>query len=383
MPPGALGGDRGYTGAMMDEPPRRRPRWQRLLLWTTGVLAGLAVALAATVYTLTFHPDDVQAEPVSCQPAETLAPGQPLKVLSWNVQFMAGMGYHFFYDGGPDERPSAKAVTLTLAEVARVIRAERPDVVQLQEVDDGAARTDGEDQLARLLALLGDRYPCHASAFYWKASFVPHPNILGAAGMKLSTLSRFAMASATRRQLPQMPADPVTRQFQLKRAVLEVRLPVQGGGDLALLNTHLDAFAQGSDTMERQVAAVLTLIDGLTQAGTPWLLSGDFNLLPDAAARDRLRPEARPAYAEATELAPLSARYRSVPSREEAAGPDPARWYTHVPTDPAAQGQPDRTIDYVFLSDALPLGAHHVRQADTRDISDHLPVVVETQAPPR
>ena len=34
--------------------------------------------------------------------APTLLPGQRIKVVTFNVQFLAGTGYHFFYDGGPD-----------------------------------------------------------------------------------------------------------------------------------------------------------------------------------------------------------------------------------------------------------------------------------------
>jgi len=56
------------------------------------------------------------------------------------------------------------------------------DVVLLQEIDDGAARTDYNDQLARLLPLLPPEYVCHTTAFYWKAAYVPHPRIHGGAG---------------------------------------------------------------------------------------------------------------------------------------------------------------------------------------------------------
>lgn len=345
----------------------------------------LLVVLAATIRLTTYHPDDVLAEEVTC-PADTpvLQPGQDVTVLSWNVQYFAGKGYVFWYDlldeSGPDERPSPEDITFTLGEVARVITEVQPDVVLLQEVDDGAARTDGEDQLARLLPLLDDGYDCHASAFYWQAAFVPHPRIMGSVGMKLSTLSRYQIDEATRFQLPRMPSDILTRQFDIQRATLETRLPVEGGADLVVHNTHLDAFAQGTDTMQQQVALTRRLLDDLTAAGEPWVLGGDMNLLPPGRQYEDLAPDQRAYYQPDSELSVLTDAYGSVPSLDEANGDDRAAWFTHWPNDPAVDG-PNRTIDLLFHGPTLTLGAHEVRQSDTLLISDHLPVIATYTLP--
>lgn len=357
-------------------------RWVR---WILGTLVVLVVALAATVRLTTFHPPEIGEEEVACAAdAPQLQPGQALKVLNWNVQYFAGKDYVFWYDlldeSGPDERPSPQAITATLEEVARVIADEQPDVVLLQEVDEGAARTDGEDQLARLQDVLDEAFPCHASTFYWKASFVPHPRIMGAAGMKLSTLSRYRIDSATRHQLAQLPSDLLTRQFHIRRAILETRLPVDGGEDLVLLNTHLDAFAQGTDTMQLQVAETRNLLDGLSAADQPWVIGGDFNLLPPGGQYDRLGPAQQAYYAPESELAVLTDRYDAVPSLEEANGPDAEQWFTHLPNDPAVEG-PDRTIDFLFHSRDITLGDHTVRRDDTLEISDHLPVIATYELP--
>jgi endonuclease/exonuclease/phosphatase family metal-dependent hydrolase len=304
--------------------------------------------------------------------------------MSWNVQYMAGKGYVFWYDlfdeSGPDERPSPEAITATVVEVARVIADESPDVILLQEVDDGASRTDGEDQLERLLGMLPDDYACSASAFYWKALFVPHPRIMGSAGMKLSTISRYRIDEATRHQLPIMPSDPLTQQFNFRRAILEVRLPVEGNAALVVLNTHLDAFAQGTDTMQQQVALATGLLDDLSAAGNPWLIGGDFNLLPPGPQYDTLPSDQRVYYEADSELAVLTDAYPSVPSVEEANGDDASAWFTHYPNDPAVTG-PDRTIDLLFFNPILELGDHFVRNADTQQTSDHLPVVATFALP--
>jgi endonuclease/exonuclease/phosphatase family metal-dependent hydrolase len=357
-------------------------KWLRRGL--VGVL-GVAVLLVAAVWLTTFHPRSVRSEAVDCRDQmPPLQPGQSVEVMSWNVQYMAGKGYVFWYDffdeSGPDERPSQEAITATFEEVARVIADELPDVVMLQEVDDGASRTDQEDQLERLLSLLPGEYGCSASAFYWKALFVPHSRIMGSAGMKLSTISRYRIDQAVRHQLPIMPSDLLTRQFNFRRAILETRLPVGGRADLVVLNTHLDAFAQGTDTMQQQVAFTKRLLDELSAAGNPWVIGGDFNLLPPGPQFDNLPADQRVYYEADSELAVLTEAYPSVPSPAEANGTDAPAWFTHYPNDPAVGG-PDRTIDFLFFNPILELGDHLVRGTDTLAISDHLPVVATLSLP--
>lgn len=349
-----------------------------------GLLA-LALGFAAVVWALTWHPAPVQSEAVVCPEDAPLLPADGrVRVLNWNVQYMAGKEYVFWYDvldgSGPDLQPAPEAITRTIGEVARVIGEEAPDVILLQEVDDGADRTYRENQLERLLSLLPAGYDCHTSAYYWKASYVPERHVRGAVGMKLATISRYRIAGATRYQLPQIPGDPVTRQFYLKRAVLRAELPRAGGGELAVLNTHLDAFAQGSDTMQRQVARVHELLGAETAAGRPWVIGGDFNLLPPGPQYASLPPAFRAYYQPESEIRVLLDDFSSVPARDVLERGNAREWFTHFPNDPAASG-PDRTIDYVFYSRLLRVETARVRQGDTLDISDHLPIVVEFALP--
>jgi len=359
-------------------------RLKKIILRGCGTLASLAAALALLVYALTYHPGSIERVAVSGDTnAPLLRPGQKLRILSWNVQYLAGKNHVFFYEGGRDERPSPAEVAVTLADVARVIREEDPDIVLLQEVDDGSRRTDYEDQAARLLALLPAVYRQHASAFYHKAAFVPDRHFLGSVGMKLLTLSKYRIREAVRHQLPLVPKDPLTQQFYFKRALLEVHLPVAGGKDFAALNTHFDAWSAGTDTMVRQVACAQALLEQLDRAGCAWCLGGDFNLLPPGGASSRLSPAERAEYNPVSELTPLFARYAVMPSAAETSGDDFTRWLTHFHN---GKPEPDRTIDYLFLSPLVKLGAHHVRQkdpgqADFMKISDHFPLVLEVTLP--
>ena len=356
----------------------------RIRMWGAGTLAGVAAALALLVYALTYHPGPIEKVSVlGGTNAPILRPGQTLRILSWNVQYMAGKNHVFYYEDGHDQRPLPAEITATLAEVARVIRTEDPDIVLLQEVDDGSRRTDYENQAARLLALLPAAYSQHASTFYHKAGFVPDPRILGAVGLKLLTLSKYRISEAVRHQLPLKPNDPITRQFYFKRAILETHFSVAGGKDFVALNTHFDAWTAGTDTMSRQVAHAQALLEQLDRARCAWCLGGDFNLLPPGVSNPRLKPADRGAYNTISELTPLFARYQAFPSVAETGGADFARWLTHFPN---AKPEPDRTIDYIVLSPLVKAADHHVRQKDPGKtdflrISDHFPLVMEATLP--
>lgn len=306
--------------------------------------------------------------------------GHPLKVMSFNVQYMAGKNYVFFYDveGGPDNKPGQADTELTLDRVAEIVADENPDVLMLQEInDEHDSRTYFVDQVAALQQRLGElAFPCQVGAHYWQAGLVLHPNVLGAVSMKLVTLSRYSLTQARRHQLPLMDHDPLTTRFYFQRAVLESWLATDSGEPIALLNTHFDAWGEGSGLMQRQVETTLSVIDSLERQQIPWVLGGDLNLLPDDGNRqwDRLTKEHGQGFDEQTALAAMSGRFRQIPSLEVLTGPNPEKGYTHFPNDPSVTG-PDRTLDYLFYSGQWRLCNAYVRQQDTLDVSDHLPVV--------
>jgi endonuclease/exonuclease/phosphatase family metal-dependent hydrolase len=231
--------------------------------------------------------------------------------------------------------------------------------------------------VAGLIDELGDTYPCRAEVFYWKSGFVPVPQIMGRMDMKLVTLSKYKIASATRHALPLIPGDPVSQQLGLKRAVLAAEFPVAGGTKpLMALNTHLSAFAQGTDTLDRQVQLVKGLLDDYNGDGRPWLIAGDFNMLPPGIDPNALDELSRVYYNPRTEIAPLFDAFSVAPSLAQATGPDRARYYTHIANHNKATIGADRTIDYYFYG-GLTLGDFRVRTADTGHISDHLPMIAD------
>ncbi|MNF89888.1 Endonuclease/Exonuclease/phosphatase family protein [compost metagenome] len=270
-------------------------------------------------------------------------------------------------------------MAFSLDEVARVIRDEQPDLVLLQELDDGAKASDYQNQLKLLQERLADLYPCSTHAFDWKADFVPDRHIFGSVGRQLATLSRYQIEHAERLQLPDTTTNVISRQFQPRNALLVSYLPLRDGGQMAVLNTHLDRATEPNETLQAKVAAVAKVLDKYEAHGTPWLIGGDFNLLP-LGQFQRLPPEQRTPYSADSPLHGLWDKYPMIPTNNEASGIDRARWLTHYPNDPGLNG-PDRTVDYLFYSPRLKRVEAMVRQDDTLRISDHLPVIARFLLP--
>ena len=316
------------------------------------------------------------AEVRNLAPAPELRPGQPIKVLSWNIQFLAGKGHVFFFDlpgdKGPDERPTRTDIERTLARVTRLIREEDPDIILLQEVDDHATRTGQDDQLARILALLSPKYSQIAVTDYWRMPFVPHPHIRGSVGTRLVVVSRYRITQAERFALPHAHYPFLVDLFQIQRALLEVHFPIQGGEELVVMNTHLEAFQQNGEVKKRELQFLDKHLSYLDSLQTPWLLAGDFNLLPPGFYSRIPEPE-RVWFLPGIDMESLYTKYAVLPGLDDLNGSAANQFLTHYPNRPDSKGL-DKVIDYQIHSKNMEVSSFNVRQ-DCLRISDHMPLI--------
>jgi endonuclease/exonuclease/phosphatase family metal-dependent hydrolase len=161
-----------------------------------------------------------------------------LEIVSYNIRHGRGM----------DDR-------VDLPRIAAVLRAQAPDIVGLQEVDQRVTRSGGAPQADSLGPLLG----MHA-AF---GAFMPYQG--GEYG--LGILSKHPIVTSRAIRLPDGNEPRVA-------LLAEIALP--GHDTIAVVNVHFD-WVQNDTLRFAQAAALTRVLDTLSR---PWVLLGDFNDRP-------------------------------------------------------------------------------------------------------
>ena len=225
---------------------------------------------------------------------------------------------------------------LDVGRVADVIAAQSPDIVALQEVDVGRARTDRVDQAHAIAERLGmtSRFNAAISVeeeSYGDALLTALPEQL----IKAGPLPGYALA-------PGLEA----------RGALWIAIEVEGV-ELQVLNTHLGLVP--GEQLGQAGALVGPDWLGDLDPHVPMILLGDFNAGPRSpVCRCFLR-----SLSDARDVAPRS-RSATYPSR-----------------------MPLLKIDHVFVSDSVDVHSIHVPvDAVARKASDHLPLVVDFEIRP-
>ena len=221
---------------------------------------------------------------------------------------------------------------LDVGRVAEVIAAQSPDIVALQELDVGRARTGGVDQAHRLAQRLG-------MAFHFNAAFKVEEEQFGEAILTILP-ERLIKAGP----LPGHPRFPLLEP----RGALWVEIET-AAGVLGVINTHLGLVPRE----QRLQAAALAGKDWAMAAppGAPLVLVGDMNATPRNAAYRILAAR----MAEARRAAPFSHR---------------------APTFPSTF--PVLAIDHVFANEAVVVDAVRTSLDPlSRLASDHLPLIVD------
>ena len=226
------------------------------------------------------------------------------------------MTFNIHHGVGPDGQ-------LDLKRVAALINTQRVDIVGLQEVDRGVARSERRDLIAELAKLTGMN-------FYFDKNIDYQGGQYGNA-----VLSRFPIVSATNTHYQMLRKG---EQRGLLQLVLDVR-----GRKLLLMNTHLD---YRRDDTERLMNIKQIKESIANYPGLPVILCGDFNDSPATRTYERLGEFLNDAWNKIGK-----GRGSTIPS-----------------------GTPLKRIDYIWYSKGLaPVSA----SVPASKASDHLPVLVE------
>lgn len=327
------------------------------------------------IWWLNYFPGETEKAELACdgKAPKTLKPGDTIRVLSWNIQYGASRNYHFFYDGGPDVYAEKKVVEDNLQKMLKVLKEVKPDVILWQEFDRGSNRTHMLDELK--VFWRGDpQYACWSATPYHKSAFVPSPGkkFLKRVDMELGVFSKYKITHASRHALPMLKESFLRRAFNLKRAILKVELPVEGGKSLTFLNTHFSAFSFGDGTLDKQVKKLQTLALEAEKKGYT-VTAGDLNLLPPGDNPERLGKAAATFYSKThNPIAPLYKTLHPALSVEDY-NKAPAKYNTYMPPK---KSKADRWIDHVFVSKDIEVKKYEVL-SQHHALSDHLPIVFE------
>lgn len=226
-----------------------------------------------------------------------LLPAAEIRVLCWNLHHGVGE------DG-----------KLDLPRIAEVIKAQRPDVVALQEVDNKCRRSGSVDQAAELAKLTGmtgvfGKAMDHDGGEYGQTILSKHP--IGAT------------------KIHRLPGDGEPR------IAFEAAVTI-GGRMLRMVSVHLD-----HEQDARRLKQAEALVAALSESDAPLILAGDFNDTPDSPP-----------------LKAFAARWTAVAKKEP------------VFTCPA--GKPAVEIDHVFLQGFEARGPLEVLPEAVA--SDHRPI---------
>lgn len=208
--------------------------------------------------------------------------------LSYNIGFGAyDHPFSFFMDTGVmadgtkvrgeyGRARSEEAVVVNTQGVIGVAHQEATDFYLFQEVDSGSDRSYFIDQQAEITGEFDSLTATYAVNFHSAYLFYPFTDPHGRVNSGLLTLSRYNIDSATRRSYPIDESFPA-KFFDLDRCFVVNRLPVEGGGELVLINSHMSAYDKGGKSRDAQMKLLNAVLAEEYAKGNWVIVGGDFN----------------------------------------------------------------------------------------------------------
>jgi endonuclease/exonuclease/phosphatase family metal-dependent hydrolase len=220
-----------------------------------------------------------------------------------------------------------------LPRIAEVIKSVSPDLVALQEVDQGTARASGVDQPAELARLTG-----------MEVVFGRNIEFQGG-GYGTAVLSRLPVRAHSSVKLRSFYLG--TAEHPEQRGVQIVEIGDAGEEGLVFLSTHLD---YRPDDRERMASAETINELAARYGNRHMILAGDLNAEPESRV-----------------MREFEKRWKVAGPATQANGGAPLLTYP--------SGEPTKWIDYVLVRPAERWEVVEVRVIDERVASDHRPLL--------
>lgn len=285
-----------------------------------------------------------------------------LTILSWNVAYAFGMGSEGTEEYQPKSQQSYHA---NLRSIGETIRASSADVVLLQEIDFGSARSGREDQLRILAEASGLAYWARAES--WRTQYVPFPywpiqRNFGGVSSGGAILSRWPISHNEIELLNKPSSQAWWYKLFYPYRYFQTATIQAGKRSIKVVNLHLEAF--DVDNKAQQAQRLLHKVS----SEKPDFVGGDFNMLPVGAVKRRGFANPADIYdndrtAQLLVAMPMKEVVENAAylQREES-------WFTFP------SSRPDRRLDYLFFKDGWILIAAEVFLPKDRSVSDHLPL---------
>lgn len=210
----------------------------------------------------------------------TALPDSSFSFLIWNVGY-GGLGKEvdFFYDEGKMVTSPKDHVLKNNAGMVKFFEQNRDvDFIMLQEVDRDSKRSWHIDQAEEFATAL----PAHQYAFTpnYVVRYLPFPftDPIGKVYGGLQTLGKYAPVECKRIALPGISDFP-RKVFYLERCLLQQRYKLNNGKDLVVINTHFEAYDDGSVKKE-QMALTKKILEDEYAKGNYVIIGGDWNIAP-------------------------------------------------------------------------------------------------------
>ncbi len=232
-------------------------------------------------------PDNTELEIVQDQ-SETLTVGQTYTAVTYNIGFGAyGPEYTFFMDTGEmndgtkTKGKYGKAISKESVEehtkgAENTLKELNADFYMLQEVDIDATRSYHVNQKDELTAEMNNYGSVFANNFHSAYLCYPFQDPHGAVEAGLLNFSRYHISEAVRRSYP-VDEGFYVKFTDLDRCFAVMRVPVDNGHELVLINNHMSAYDEGGKIREQQLALLNQVMKDEYDAGNYVIVGGDFN----------------------------------------------------------------------------------------------------------
>jgi endonuclease/exonuclease/phosphatase family metal-dependent hydrolase len=255
-------------------------KWFKALIYIIISLLVMALALLGIATLKDYRPGPEEEATTDGKARETRPSDSIFTLISWNLGYFGlGEKSDFFYDGGKMSRPDQDTYLEYSGNALEYLASSmKADFYLFQEVDFRSRRSYKDDQLAGLKSALPGMFTTWTVNY--RAGFVPMPlnDPMGAVNSGLVSFLAFETKENIRYAFPGGYSWPLGI-FMLDRCFLLSRLPLPGGKELVLINTHNEAFDDGSQRRQ-QLAVLKDLMIREYSKGNFVVTGGDWNQNP-------------------------------------------------------------------------------------------------------